>query len=230
MLFSPQIPLQLQPPREDRLEDFVPGNNQVAIDAIRSLSGSTSGSLFIYGPPSSGKSHLLSAACTAARSQGRQAWYIGLSRMKPGSSAALQGLKGLVCFDDLHAVVGNGQWEEALFHCFNQALDDGGQIVVSSRQSMSALEFSLPDLASRVAWGTTIRLEPLSEDDRCRVLRNRARQLEVELPDEVLRFLIRRLERDLDSLLGALETLCRAALANKRRLTVPFAREVLQLA
>lgn len=227
MLFSPQIPLQLQPSRPERFEDFVAGPNQAVVDALRRLKTQPAASLFIHGPPSSGKSHLLNALCIEIREGGDPAWYLNLERLEPEASALLNGLHGLVCFDGLHAVVGDSGWEEALFHCFNEVREAGGQIVASSRKPLSALHFALPDLASRMAWGVRMKLETLPEGDRLKVLQARARSLEVDLPEEVQGFLLRRMSRDLGSLLEALEKLHRGALAAKRRVTVPLAREVL---
>lgn len=231
MLFSPQIPLQLHPPRPDRFDGFVSGPNQAAVDAVRALASDAGGnpgdSLFLHGPRSSGKTHLLNALCVETRERGGMAWYIALEQLNPEARAGLEGLSGLVCFDGLHAVVGDKRWEEALFHCFNEVRADGGQVVASSRVPLSGLEFALPDLASRMAWGVRVKLELLGEADRLSVLRARARSLDLELPEEVQTFLIRRISRDLGSLLNALETLHRAALADKRRITVPLARSVL---
>lgn len=227
MLFSPQIPLQLHPPRPDRFEDFVPGPNRAAVEALRELGAQPGGSLFLYGPPSSGKTHLLNALCVETRERAGVAWYIGLERLSPDASAGLSGLQGLVCFDGLHAVAGERHWEEALFHCFNEVRAGGGQVVASSSVPLSGLEFALPDLASRMAWGVRLRLEPLGEAERLEVLRARAHSLDLDLPEEVRSFLLRRISRDLGSLLDALEKLHRAALADKRRITVPLARQVL---
>lgn len=231
MLFSPQIPLQLHPPRPERFDDFVTGPNRAAIDALLALSteaGASPGAgLYLHGPASSGKTHLLNALCLEVRERDGMAWYIGLERLNPEARAGLKGLAGLVCFDGLHAVVGDRRWEEALFHCFNEVRAGGGQVVVSSRVPLSGLQFALPDLASRMAWGVRIKLEPLGEEDRLKVLQARARSLDLELPEEVQTFLMRRISRDLGSLLDALEKLHRAALADKRRVTVPLARTVL---
>ena len=227
MSVSPQIPLRLHPSAPERFEDFVPGPNQAVVDALRELSAQPGACLFMQGPAASGKTHLMNALCCEQRQRGAQAWYIALAGLEPGAWELLRGLGGLVCFDDLHAVVGEPQWEEALFHAFNEIRDAGGQIVVSSRSPLRALDFALPDLASRMAWGLRFRLEPLGEPDRQRVLAARARKLELELPAEVEQFLLRRLSRDLGSLLAALEKLHRAALADKRRVTVPLARQVL---
>ena len=227
MLFSPQIPLQLHPPRPDRFDDFIAGPNRAVVDAIREIGREPAASLYLHGPPSSGKTHLLNALCVEERERNGVAWYIGLERLDPDARAGLEGLSGLVCFDGLHAVAGDRRWEEALFHCFNEVRAGGGQVVASSRVPLSGLNFALPDLASRMAWGIRLKLEPLGEGERLKVLQGRAASLDFDLSDEVQSFLIRRISRDLGSLLDALERLHRAALADKRRVTVPLAREVL---
>lgn len=227
MLFSPQIPLQLHPPRPDRFEDFVAGPNQVAVDALHALGKQAGASMFFHGPPSSGKTHLLNALCLELREANAPAWYIGLEKLQADASAGLKGLQGMVCFDGLHAVAGDRRWEEALFHCFNEVCQGGGQIAVSSRVPLSGLDFALPDLASRMAWGVRMKLELLDEQDRLKVLQARARSLDFDLPVEVENFLLTRISRDLGSLLDALEKLHREALAGKRRVTVPLARQVL---
>lgn len=227
MAASPQIPLPLQPRRPDRFDDFVAGPNQALVDALRNLGAQEGASLFLQGPPASGKSHLLGALCHEMRGRGRAAWYIGLEGLEREAAAGLEGLYGLVCFDDLHAVAGDRGWEEAVFHCFNQVRDAGGQIAVSSRVPLSALDFALPDLSSRLAWGLRLKLLPLGEDERVEVLRHRARSLDMALTREVEQYLLRRIQRDMASLVGTLEDVNRAALAAKRKITVPLVREVM---
>ena len=227
MSSSPQIPLPLQPSRPEHFSDYVAGPNQAIVEALRTLTGQRGGSLYFHGLPATGKTHLLNALCIEQREQGGLGWYVGLEQLQPEATAGLRGLQGLVCFDDLHSVVGDVRWEEALFHCFNEVLENGGQVAVSSRLPLSALQFAIPDLASRMAWGIRLKLEPLREGDRLKVLQLRARRLDLDLPEEVQRFLMRRISRDLGSLLTALEKLHRAALADKRRVTVPLARNVL---
>jgi len=225
-LFSPQIPLELQPTGPDRFEDFVAGPNQAAVDALKSLSSQSVGSVFVQGPAVSGKTHLLNALCIEYREQDRPAWYIGLEKMDPEATAGLVGLQGLVCFDGLHSVIGDVRWEEALFHCFNEVREGDGQIVASSQVSLSALNFALPDLASRMAWGVRLNLKPLNQKEKMEVLRLRATKLELDLSPDVEQFLLRRISRDLGSMLKALEVIQRRALAEKRRVTVPLARKV----
>lgn len=227
MLVSPQIPLQLEPPSPDRFDDFVAGPNEAVVEALRALPDQPGGTLFLHGPRSSGKTHLLNAVCLETREKGRPAWYIGLEHLAADARAGLKGLEGLVCFDGVHAVAGDPRWEEALFHCFNEVRGGGGQVAASSRHNLSALGFALPDLASRMAWGPRLGLRPLPEPQRLQVLRMRAQRLQLDLPREVEEFLLRRLSRDLGTLLDSLDKLHRGARADKRRVTVPLARQVL---
>ena len=141
MLFSPQIPLQLEPRRPDRFDEFVAGPNENALAAVRQLLDETGGSLFLAGPRGSGKSHLLNALCHAARENGLAAFYIALKRLPEEAAASLEGLQvlDLVCVDDLDAVAGNPVWENALFACFNEVRAARGRLLVRSSQPLASL-------------------------------------------------------------------------------------------
>jgi DnaA family protein len=231
VLFSPQIPLQLEPGRLDRFEDFVPGPNENVVLAARQLLNEPGSSLFLSGPEGCGKSHLLNALCHAAREKGLGAFYIALKRLPDEAAAGLEGLQGLdlVCVDDLDRVAGNPVWENALFHCFNQIRAANGRLVVSSRKSLSSLQFDLPDLQSRLAWGIRMNLQLPDDEGKLEILQQRARALGIELPRDVQRYLIKHSRRDMGSLLSLLERLKEAAFVAKRRITVPLAREILAL-
>lgn len=229
MLFSPQIPLPLEPPRADRFEEFVVGPNAAALAAVRQLLDEPGGVLFLSGPAGSGKSHLLNALCHAARERGLAAFYVALKRLRPEAAAGLQGLQllDLVCVDDFDRVAGDATWEQALFHCFNEIRAARGRLLVSASQPLSALPIALPDLASRLAWGVRQALQPPADEGKLAILQQRARAIRIEVPLDVQNYLLRYGRRDMASLLAALEQLQDAAFAGKRKITVPLAREVL---
>lgn len=230
MLFSPQIPLQLEPRRPDRFEDFVAGPNDSVLAAVRHLLDEPGGSLFLSGPEGSGKSHLLNALCHLAREKGMAAFYIAPKRLPAEAAASLEGLQvlDLVCVDDLDGIAGDEAWEKALFACFNEVRAARGRLLVSSRLPLAALDFCLPDLASRLAWGIRQSLQAPDDAGKLEILRQRARALRIEVPDEVQKYLLKHGKRDIASLLRKQEELKDAAFAGKRKITVPLAREILK--
>ena len=88
------------------------------------------------------------------------------------------------------------------------------------------LAVNLPDLASRLAWGPVLRLEVLDDAGKREVLRAHAQVRGMELPDDVIYFMFAHLPRGLPSLLAGLEQLDAASMVQKRRVTLPLAREV----
>ncbi len=209
MLLSPQIPLQLEPRRPDRFEDFIVGPNKNSLAAVRQLLHEPGSSLFLSGPEGSGKSHLLNALCHSARKIGLGAFYIALKRLPQEAAAGLEGLQvlDLICVDDLDAVAGNPEWERALFRCFNDVRSANGRLLVSSNQPLSSLRFSLPDLASRLAWGVRQSLQVPDDEGKQEILQQRARTLRIEVPPDVQSYLLKHSKRDMASLLTVLEQL-----------------------
>ncbi len=232
MLFSPQIPLQLMPKRDCRFDNFVAGPNDAIVTALKQTVAEPGSHIFLSGGQGSGKTHLLNALCHETREQQGRAFYLALKRLPRDAIASLQGLEklDLVCVDDLHVIAGDTAWEEALFHCFNRIKEVNGRLVISSHERLSALQLGLPDLASRLAWGLRLQLLPLGDDEKLAVIRLHSAALGISLPDEVQHYLLQRNDRGVAALIQIVESLQRAALTSKRRITVPLAREVLKAA
>ena len=230
MLFSPQIPLQLEPRRDSRFEDFISGPNHAVVEALKHMPAEPGSSIFLFGDEGSGKTHLLNALCYETRERQGRAFYLTLKRLPKDAIASLQGLEklDLVCVDDLHVIAGDQAWEEALFHCFNRVREANGRLLVSSRKRLSALDLGLPDLASRLAWGLRLPLLPLADNDKLAVIDLHSNALGLSLPDDVQQYLLKHHDRSMTALIQTVENLHQAALTNKRRITVPLAREVLK--
>lgn len=229
MLFSPQIPLQLEPSREQSFDHFVAGPNEAVLKSLQGILDGRDEQAYLWGARSSGKTHLLNALCLAVRGSGRSAFYAGLKNLPPGSHALLEGLEQveLLCVDDCDRVAGDAAWETALFHCINRFREAGGKLVLASREPLASLALELPDLKSRLQWGLRLQLQGLDDTHKLEVMDRHARSLGIELPAEVSRYLLRRHARSLDRLIAALERMQQAAFVGKRRITVPLAREVL---
>ena len=209
---------------------FVPGENAALVATLRAQArGEGDSQVFVFGAAGAGKSHLLQAACHAANQVGMTASYLPLGDMPGVGAGVLEGLEhvDLVCIDDLHRVAGDEAWEIGLFNLINASRAAGGRIVFAASDSPGALPVVLPDLASRLAWGAVFRLSPLNDEEKLAVLRRRAERRGFELPSDVARYLLRQCPRDLGSLLDLLDRIEHATLAEQRRVTIPFIKQLL---
>jgi DnaA-homolog protein len=220
-----QLPLAVRLRDVAVFDTFEPGPNGALLALLADLSNAGP-ALWLWGPESSGKSHLLQAACAAHPG----AAYLPLEMLLPSGPGVLEGWegRGLVCIDDVHRLAGRPDWERAAFSLFNKLWEQGGRLVVSADGSPATTRFALADLQSRLAWGGVFRIEPLSDQDRVAALRRRAAHRGLDLPEEAARYLMRRLPRDMRALCGWLDRLDTASLAAGRRLTLPFVRDVIE--
>ena len=101
------------------------------------------------------------------------------------------------------------------------------RILVAHRQSAGQLDFCLADLNSRLRALDHHQLQPLTDEEKCEVLRRRAQGRGYHLTDAVVEYWLRRGPRGIDQLLADLERLDQATLQHKRLLTVPLLKSVL---
>jgi DnaA family protein len=142
----------------------------------------------------------------------------------------LEGLTLLecVCLDDLDRVIGQLEWERALFALLREIQEREGRLLVAAKAPPALQSWKLPDLGSRFTAAAIFQLRELDEREQQQALQLRARLRGVELPDETSRWLQRRFPRDMRTMYELLDTLDEAALVAQRRLTVPFIRSVLK--
>ena len=222
-----QLALPLQLADHAVFTSFLPDGNETLVATLQELaSGGNGHGCWLWGADATGKTHLLQAVCDVA---GDRSAYVPLSLFDTAGAEILDGLanRELVCIDDIDRVVGDDLWEAALFDLCNQVFDAGGQLVVSASSSPRECTIVLPDLSSRLSRLPVFQIRPLDEDELVAALQLRSRHRGLELPDVAARYLLKRSRRDMASLYELLDRLDFAALRAKRRLTVPFVRDVL---
>lgn len=221
-----QLPLGIRLQDRAVFASFLPGSNALALAAAQQLAG-TQGEpmLYLHGVAGTGKSHLLQAICAAVLGSA----YLPLAKLLDHGPDVLDGMAQLpvVALDDIDAVAGRADWEQALFGFYNECLASGARLVVAAPVPTMHLGIGLPDLRSRMAAMPQFALRPLDEGQQREALRLRAAQRGIELPDETVQYLQRRFVRDMARLHELLERLDLASLQQQRRLTVPFIREIL---
>ncbi|UTW45354.1 DnaA regulatory inactivator Hda [bacterium SCSIO 12696] len=186
--------------------------------------------VYLWGNSGSGVSHLLQGACHQALQNGLTVQYLPLdSLLDYPPEALLEGLEQthLVCLDNLQSIAGNAQWEQALFHLFNQIKSSGGRLLAGANASPKQLAIQLPDLQSRLSSGLSLQLPPLTDEQKAELLQFCARQRGLELEDKATQYLLSRLPRGMHELVAVLDRLDKVSLQAQRKLTVPFIRQAL---
>ncbi len=224
-----QLPLGVRWRDNSTFAGFVRGPNSQAVGQVEDPRRAPAVVLWLWAPSGSGKTHLIQASCARAGELGRTAAYFPLRECNAIEPQALAGCEhlDLVCIDDAEQAAGHPGWERALFNLHNGLQEHDGRLLLTGLQPPAAVAWSLPDLKSRLAAGLVLHLQPLGEDDRMQVLRLRARNRGLELPDETAAFLLRHYPRDLRTLCALLDTLDLASLAAQRRLTIPFIKSAI---
>jgi len=195
-----QIPLEISPPVAPRFDNFVAGPNGEALARVRELAAGDSRERIVYlwGAPGCGRTHLLRAA----------------SFSNPF----------LVAADDVETL--DAPARQALFVAINEAREGGPCVLAAGTKPPALLELR-EDLRTRLAWGLVYELLPVGDADKARHLKSLAAARGLQLSDDILRYLLTRLPRDLSRLQAVLEVLDRYSLIRQRPLTLPLVKQAL---
>lgn len=209
---SRQFALELLAPRAPSLGNFVAGPNGAALEALRSARDAAAGAaqfLHLWGPPGSGRSHLLQALCPGQE---------GVPAFEPG--------RRLYCADDVHLLDAGAQ--ARLFALQNEIRAHEGTVLVTAADAPPAALALREDVRSRLGWGLVFHLRPIPEEDEARALLEHARSRGARVDEELVPWMLTRLPRDMRTLVSVIEALDAYALERRRALTVPLLREWLQ--
>ncbi len=196
-----QLVLDIAPPPAPDFDNYLAGPNAEALTRVRGLAAGSlrEAVLYLWGDPGSGRSHLLQAA----------------ARANPG----------LVIADDVETLDAAAQ--QRLFAAINAARDGGAPVLAAGRAPPAQLALR-EDLRTRLAWGLVYQLRPPTDAEKAVHLKAEAARRGLDLGDDVLRYLLSRLPRDLASLSAVLDALDRYSLATRRPVTLPLLREALE--
>ncbi|SEH04899.1 DnaA regulatory inactivator Hda [Candidatus Venteria ishoeyi] len=233
---SAQLPLAFrwQVPSQSFSNYIAKSNQTVYQTLLQVLDKKEELSMYLWGESGTGKSHLLQAACQYASARNQIPVYLPFSQLQHISPDALDGLEtvDLVCLDDIQQITSSSpamllEWEQALFGLFNRLHENQVPLLITANTQVQSLGLNLEDLVSRLSWGYSFKLEPLPENCKRIILQKYATSLGLSLPDKVADYLLSHHPENLKQLIIYLDKLNYASLAKKRRLSIPFIREVL---
>lgn len=228
-----QLSLPLYLSNDETFASFYPGKNPSLLAAIRSAICQEHGSyIYFWSRKGGGRSHLLHAACTTVSEHGDAVGYVPLDKRTYFVPEVLDGMEhlALVCIDNIECIADNKEWEMAIFNLYNRILETGyTRLFITGDRPPRQLNLYLQDLASRLDWGQVYKLQPLSDEEKLLALKLRGKLRGFELPEDVGRFLLTRLDREMRTLFMILNQLDHASISAQRKITIPFVKETLDL-
>jgi len=200
-------------------EDFyVTHCNQEALAFIDRWPNWPSPLAVLCGPPGCGKSHLAAVwqEQIGATSLEQVDIHSVISRIGPQEC----------CFVvDLADGVAD---EEAFFHLFNRVAEQGGGILATAPSPPARWTITLADLASRLRAAPVLNIGQADDELLEAVLIKLFADRQLRIEPGVVGYLLRRMDRSLGAARDLVADLDKAALAEHRTISVPFARSILE--
>ena len=185
--------------------------------------------LFIYGTKESGKTFLLQAMCNSYSSVSKLSLYIPLKKVMNYGVEIFESLENidLICIDGIEEVISKIEWEKAIFNLINKALISETRLILTSSKDLKSLNFSLPDLESRIRKIQSYELHPVNDKDIFDALKYISKLTSINLGDKEARYLVTYSQRNISNLVQILESLDQLSMEMKRKITIPLIKEVI---
>ena len=206
------------------MDNFVVGaGNELAFAACQSITqdpGTKYNPLFIYGGVGIGKTHLIQAVGNAlsekdpnvnilyiSTEQFVQEFVEALRNRKTTEFASLYRSCDMLIVDDIQFIAGKEKIQEEFFHTFNALHQANKQIIISSDKPPKDIPTLEERLRSRFTWGMSIDMQTPDFETRCAIIKTKAQNHNILLPDDVVEYLSNNIPTNIRELEGALNQL-----------------------
>jgi chromosomal replication initiator protein len=246
----PAAPTKDEPPaatfnRRYRFDSFVVGSsNQLAYAASKSIAENPSGSfnpLFIYGGAGLGKTHLIQAIGQQIR-ESRPALKIVYMSAEAFVTEVITSIRydkmqpfrdkyrsvDALLLDDIQSIAGKERTQEEFFHTFNSLYEAQKQIVFTSDRPPKEIPTLEERLRSRFEWGLTADIQAPDLETKVAILRKKAEDKGLPIPQEVALFIAERVRSNVRELEGHLNKITAYASLAGRAVTLEVAKEALR--
>jgi chromosomal replication initiation ATPase DnaA len=196
---------------------FLSRSNELAVALIDSWPDWPQHGQLLLGPAASGKTHLVNV------------WRLRSgAAMIPAQALAADHLQQLDAQRPLAVEdIDRGIDEELLFHLLNRMREGGGHLLLTARTGPAGMAIALKDLRSRLLALPQVGIEAPDDDLLRAVIIKQFADRQIEVDPPLIDYLMKRIERSLETVVRVVETLDRATLGTGRRITRQLARDVL---
>jgi chromosomal replication initiator protein len=226
-------------------DSFVVGSNNnfahAAALAVAQSPGKSYNPLFLYGGVGLGKTHLLNAIGQHVMGQKNNPRVAYVSSEK-FTNEYIDGIQNnqlvrfrrkyrqtdLLLIDDIQFLSGKERIQEEFFHTFNALHEAHKQIVLTCDRPANEIQNLEQRLVSRFEWGLVTDLQPPDVETRLAILRRKAKDMGLVLPDEISHFLAARIRNNIRRLEGALIRVVSYGSLTGKKLTIEVVEELLR--
>ncbi|NLW65408.1 MAG: chromosomal replication initiator protein DnaA [Clostridiales bacterium] len=203
---------------------FVIGNSNkfahAAAVAVAENPGTAFNPLFIYGNSGLGKTHLLLAigqkihetdlSAKIVYVKGDEFMNQMVQSIKENTQAEFRNkfrYVDLLLVDDIQFIAGKLGVQEEFFHTFNTLYESGKQIVITSDRPPMEMVKLEDRLRTRFEGGLMADIQPPDYETRMAIIRNKASQLGMALPDEVVEYIADEIKSNIRQIEGVVKRL-----------------------
>jgi chromosomal replication initiation ATPase DnaA len=201
-----------------RADFIVSPENSEAVRALDAWPNWHGGCLTLVGPAGSGKSHLALTWASCAKA----------AILKVGDAPSPLDLERLAGRPVLLEDADRGAPDDLLFHLINMAGAPGGGLLLTARTPPSAWPAALPDLRSRLNALPVAELPAPDDAVLGATLNKFFRERNIKPADDLIPYLLRRIERSIPRALEIVVLLDEAADAEQKPISRALARQILE--
>ena len=240
--FIDSVSIKLNP--KFTFDNFVVGNsNQMPFAVSKRVSENQSfayNPLYIHGKVGMGKTHLLNAIAidlnqnypnlkTVFMSAERFMYqFIKAIRSKDTIKFKDQFRSvDVLIIDDIQFIGGKNSTQEEFFYTFNDLINQGKQIIISSNKSPVELMDLDEKLRSRLGGGLVVDFLPTNFDLRMDILNKKIDFLNLDIPQDVLEFLATNIKKNIRELEGALNRIWANYELTGKKINIDNSKELL---